>query len=69
MYTHSFQINISSVIKYLINKFYFLKTVKFRFFLLKYPFTVQNSKPLEKEDKVNLTLIINWCNNIKKWDI
>ena len=30
-------------------------------------FTDQNCKPLEIEDKINITLVINWSVKYKKW--
>ena len=39
--------------------FIFLKTLNSEFSYIKVWFTVQNSKPLETEDKINITLVIN----------
>ena len=43
----------------------FLKTFNLEFQEIKVWFTDQNSRPLEEEDKINLTLIIVWikCNS------
>ena len=43
----------------------FLKTFNLEFRKFKVWFTDQNSRPLEEEDKINLTLIIVWikCNS------
>ena len=40
-------------------KFIFLKTFNSEFSYTEVCFTDQNSKPLEVEDKINITLIIN----------
>ena len=40
----------------------FLKTFNSEFQEVKVWFTDQTSKPLELEDKINITLIINWIN-------
>ena len=39
--------------------FIFLKTFNTEFSYIKVWFTEQNSKPLEIEDKINITLVIN----------
>ena len=41
------------------NNFIFLKTFNFEFLYVEVWFTDQNSKPLEIEDKINITLEIN----------
>ena len=41
------------------NNFIFLKTFNSEFSYLEVWFTDQNSKPLEVEDKINITLVIN----------
>ena len=46
-------LNISS------KNFKFLKTFDSEFSYIKVRFTDQNSKPLETEDKLNITLVIN----------
>ena len=39
----------------------FLKTFDSEFSYIEVQFTDQNSKPLEIEDKINITLVINQC--------
>ena len=39
----------------------FLKTLSSEFFYIEVWFTDQNSKPIEIEDKLNITLVIKWC--------
>ena len=46
--------------------FIILKTFHSEFSYIKLWFTDQNSKPLEREDKTNITLVINWCLAYKK---
>ena len=41
--------------------FIFLKTFDSEFSYIEVWFTDQNSKPLEREDKINVTLVINQC--------
>ena len=41
------------------NNFIFLKTFNSEFSYIEVWFTDQNSKPLEIEDKINITLVIN----------
>ena len=41
------------------NNFIFLKTFNSEFSYIEVWFTDQNSKPLETEDKINITLVIN----------
>ena len=44
---------------------FFLKTFNSDFQEIKVWFTDQNGKPLELEDKINLTLIIKWYGYLK----
>ena len=44
----------------------FLKTFNSEFLYIKVWFTDQNSKPLEIEDKINMTLVINYSLKYKK---
>ena len=46
--------------------FIFLKTFSSKFSYIEIWFTDQNSKPLEIEDKINITLVINWYLTYKK---
>ena len=39
----------------------FPKTFNSKFSYIKLYFTVQNRKPLETEDRINWTLVTNWC--------
>ena len=39
----------------------FLKTLSSEFFYIEVWFTDQNSKPIQIEDKINITLAIKWC--------
>ena len=45
----------------------FLKTFNSEFSYISIWFTDQNSKPLEIEDKINITLVINQSVKYKKW--
>ena len=45
----------------------FLKTFNSEFLYIEVWFTDQNSKPLEIEDKINMTLVINYSLKCKKW--
>ena len=45
---------------------YFLKRFKSEFSYIEVWFTGQNSKPLEIEDKINITLVINYSVKYKK---
>ena len=47
--------------------FIFLKTFDSEFSYIEVRFTNQNSKLLETEDKINITLFINWSVKYKKW--
>ena len=47
--------------------FIFLRTSDSQFSYIEVWFTDQNSNPLEIEDKINTTLIINWSITYKKW--
>ena len=40
-------------------KFVFLKTFNSEFSYIEVSFAVQNSKPLEREDKINISIVIN----------
>ena len=40
-------------------KFLFLETFDSEFLYIEVSFTDQNSDPIEKEDKINITLVIN----------
>ena len=44
----------------------FLKTFDLVFSYIEVWFSDQNSKPLEIEDKINITLVINWSVKYKK---
>ena len=44
----------------------FLKTFNSEFLYIEVWFTDQNSKPLEIEDKINMTLVINYSLKCKK---
>ena len=44
----------------------FLKTFNSEFLYIEVWFTDQNSKPLEIEDKINMTLVINYSLKYKK---
>ena len=46
-------------VKYLSNNLVFFKTCNFEFGEISMIFTDQNGRPLEIEDKVNLTLLLN----------
>ena len=39
----------------------FLKTFNSEYDVIIVWFTYQNSKPLEIEDRINLTMVIKWC--------
>ena len=45
----------------------FLKIFNWEFSYIEVWFTDQNSKPVEKEDKINITLVINEGVINKKW--
>ena len=45
----------------------FLRTFNSEYDKIKVWFTNQNSQPLEIEDRINLTMVIQW--KIQKWDI
>ena len=47
--------------------FIFLRTSDSQFSYIEVWFTDQNSNPLEIEDKINTTLVINWSITYKKW--
>ena len=47
--------------------FVFLKTFTSEFSHIEVWFTDQNSKPLEIENKINVTLVIKWSVKYKKW--
>ena len=47
--------------------FLFKKTFNAEFSDIEVWFTDQNSKLLEKEDKISITLVINYCLTYKKW--
>ena len=49
------------------NNFIFLKTFNSEFSYIEVWFTDQNSNSLEKEDKINITLVINDIITYKKW--
>ena len=46
--------------------FRFWKTSNSEFSYIQVWFTDQNSKPSELEDKIIITLVINWCSKCKK---
>ena len=48
-----------SIMRYFIKNVIFLKTCNSEFLYIEVWFTDQNSKPLEIEDKINITLVIN----------
>ena len=54
---HSFLINLSAIIWYLTRKLFILKSIWFG--ILLYWSMAYRSNPLEKEDKINITLVIN----------
>ena len=47
--------------------FIFSKTFNSGFSCIEVWFTGQNSRPLEMEDNINITLVINWPVRYKKW--
>ena len=56
---HFFIINNLAIIRYITQKFYIFKNFWFRIFPFEVWFADQNSRPLEVEDKINITLVIN----------
>ena len=42
-----------------LRSFIFLKTFNLEFLYIEVLFTDQNSKPLEREDKINITVFVN----------
>ena len=50
-----------------LKNFISLKTFNSKFSYIEVCFTNQNSKPLKINDKINITLIINWSVKYKKW--
>ena len=47
--------------------FIFLKAFDLEFSYIEVSFTDQNSKPIEIEDKINITLVINSSIKYKRW--
>ena len=62
MHTFVHNKSITQLLNISPKSFIFLKTFNSEFSYIEVCFTDQNSKPLEKkDDKINTTLIINWC--------
>ena len=66
LYTFVANKSFDQLLDILPNNFIFLKTFNSEFSYLEVWFTDQNSKPLEIEDKINITLVINKSIKYKK---
>ena len=53
--------------RYFSQKFYVFKNVDSEFSYIEVWFTDQNSKSLEIEDKIKITLVNNQCITYQKW--
>ena len=59
LYTFVSDQSFGQLLDILTKKFIFLKTFDSKFSYIEICFADQNSKPLEIEDKINITLVIN----------